>query len=109
MFRTFALLFSMLTLTSCISYHSDGNDKYNRPVGLEVGVTTETWVAKNLGKPYSKHTTRRGTSILHYTYDSNEETKVSLLLVINFHEKDRGTSHLYIELEDGIVTDFWDD
>jgi hypothetical protein len=109
MYKTFALILASLLLTSCISYHNEDASQYSRPVGLERNVTTEDWVYENLGKPYSKHTKADGTTILHYTYEGDEETKVSLLLVINIHNREKDTSHLYIELQDGVVIDFWDD
>ncbi len=109
MYRLVVILLASLLLASCISYHRDGSDDYQRPVGLQVGVTTEEWVYENLGNPYSRHVKENGTKILHYTFDRNEETKVNVLLIIKVHNKDKNTSHLYIEIENGIVTDFWDD
>lgn len=109
MYKFLTVILASLLLASCISYHSDGSDEYKRPVGLEKGVTTETWVYENLGSPRSKHDKENGVKILHYTFDRNEETKVNVLLIINVHNKDKSTSHLYVEITDGIVTDFWDD
>jgi hypothetical protein len=98
-----------MLLVSCISYHRDGSDDYQRPAGLERGVTTEDWVHKNLGNPHGTHVKENGVKILHYTFDQNEETRVNVLLIINVHNKDKSSAHLYVEIDNGIVTDFWDD
>jgi hypothetical protein len=109
MYKVLLTLLVPMLLVSCISYHRDGSDEYERPIELERGVTTEALVYENLGTPRSRHIKENGVKILHYTFDRNEETKVNILLIINVHNKDKSTSHLYIEIDNGIVTDFWDD
>ena len=109
MFRFMTIIVSVLLLASCISYHRDGADEYQRPAGLQIGVTSADWIYENLGNPHGRHVRKNGSEILHYTFDRSEETKVNILLIVNVHNKDKNTSHLYIELENGVVTDFWDD
>ena len=94
MLKEISIVLITLLLSSCISYHHDGTDAYNESVHLERGVTTADWVYDHLGQPRSRHTRSDGSEILHYRFDEEEETRIHLLFVINFHSKDRNSTDL---------------
>ena len=109
MFKVISIVLSTLLLASCISYHHDGSDAYDQSASLERGVTTADWVYDHLGHPLSRHKKIDGSEILHYKFDEEEETRVHLLFIINVHSTDRNSTDLFIEIRDGIVTDYWQD
>jgi hypothetical protein len=109
MIKAIIVTLTIFLLTSCISYHHDGTDAYGESAQLQRGVTTADWVYDHLGHPFSRHQKDDGSEILHYKFNEEEETRVHLLFIINIHSKDRSSTHLFIEIRDGIVEDYWQD
>lgn len=107
--KLFTIVLLGFMLSSCISYHHDGTDAHEQSASLERGVTTAEWVYDELGKPRSSHTRQDGSRILHYQFDEEEETRIHLLLIINIHNKETDYSNLFIEIQDGVVEDYWQD
>ena len=107
MIKLAVALLSSLLLTSCISYHHDGSNSYDASLRMERGVTSAEWVEEQLGRPLSTHMKEDGSEILHYHFTDEEETRFHFFIILDIHSKDIKTTDLYVEIEDGIVQDYW--
>ena len=96
-----------IMLSGCISYESDGSNRYERISDVRKGATSAAWLREYLGRPESRHTTESGSEIWHYEFDEREKTRVSLFLVFSVRTENRSNRDYYFEVRDGVVEDYW--
>lgn len=108
-----AAVLTSAALGGCIhgsSYSSLDGDYVGKSTfeRIEIGKTTESWVAAAMGTPTRK-TSIEGGSLWAYEYQRTERNKGSVLLVIGGSSSEKSAGGTYIEIKEGIVTDAWRD
>ena len=100
--------------SGCISSQSDVTYGPKGPaVGsstlgkVKVGQTSEAWVLGTLGEPSSETVTSDDTRILRYEYTRSVDSRFSMPLIVDSHDKRESRTVYVFEITDGIVTRFW--
>ncbi len=103
-----------VTTTGCLvvtgsSYHESGVKVTPTTLDrLELGTTTEAWVIATLGEP-TERTEVKGqpnVAILRYEHRTTEHSGGTVLFLFAGGKNESRTSTAYIEVTDGIVTDY---
>ena len=109
-----AVAFAVMT-TGCLvvtgsAYHESGvKVTQNTLDRIELGATTEAWVIATLGEP-TERTEVKGqpdVAILRYEHRTTEHSGGTVLFIFAGAKDESHTSTAYIEVTDGIVTDYW--
>jgi len=98
-----------ITLSGCISYHSDGSNRQQQISGIRSGETTAGWLRDQLGTPMSVRKTNNDSEIWHYRFSEIEKTHVSLFLIFSVSNESTSSTDYYFEIVDGVVDSFWQD
>ncbi len=92
------------------SYHESGvKVTPNTLDRVELGSSTEAWVIATLGEP-TERTEVKGqpnVAILRYEHRTTEHSGGTVLFIFAGGKDESHTSTAYIEVTDGIVTDYW--
>jgi len=106
--RTLILIFCLLGLSGCISYHHEGDERLSQTPKIVDG-TDSQWLLDHLGEPLHRKLTEKGTEIWHYRFSEKEKTKVSLFLLFRVSSESDSEKNLFLELEEDRVVDHWYD
>lgn len=76
---------------------------------IEVGQTTEQWILATLGQPSDriKIEGQPDMQILKYQHTIHESSGGTVLFLFAGHEDKTRKSVVFIEITDGIVSDYW--
>ena len=104
-----------ITTTGCLvvtgsSYHESGVKVTPTTLDrIELGTTTEAWVIAALGEP-TERTEVEGqpdVAILRYEHRTTEHSGGTVLFLFAGGKDESHTSTAYIEVTNGVVTDYW--
>ena len=106
----FAIMTTGCLVVTGSSYHESGVKVTPTTLDrIELGTTTETWVIAALGEP-TERTEVEGqpnVTILRYEHRTTEHSGGTVLFLFAGGKDESHTSTAYIEVTDGIVTDYW--
>ena len=76
---------------------------------IEVGQTTEQWVIATLGEPSERNVVegQPNVEIFKYQHTTHESSGGTVLFLFAGHESNANKSVVYIEITDGVVSDYW--
>ncbi len=107
------LLAMCFTLTGCLmSIGSDHHythtswDRYEAE-RMIVGSTTSVWITNTFGRPDSRVRYENGREVWEYENRGERDTRFSLFLILDVDLEIEHIETLSIELEDGVVTNYW--
>ncbi len=106
----FAIMTPGCLVVTGSSYHESGVKVTLTTLDrLEVGSTTEAWVIATLGEPTARTEVegQPNVAILRYEQRTTEHSGGTVLFLFAGGKDESHTSTAYIEVTDGIVTDFW--
>jgi len=102
----FALTGCLLSIDSDRRYTESSWDRHETD-RIVVGSTTGVWVTNTFGRPYSRVEYENGRELWKYRNRGERDTEVALFLIFSVNTKSEHLEILTIELEGGVVTDYW--
>lgn len=109
------VVIGMLMMTGCLfTVDSDSHSQSARWSDQEVsrivrGQTNASWVRNTFGEPSRSTEFEDGSSLWRYSNRSKVETEVGLFLLFHIDVEKDVEQQLSIEIENGLVRDYWID
>lgn len=103
----------LVVMTGCLvtvdSRESSGGASWSEEQlqRIEIGETDEQWISRRFGAPDRETSYEDGTKVWRYEDRRRGESEVSVFLLFNFDFERENTRILAVELQDGVVSDYW--